>query len=629
MQTLVRDRTHEFFAGYIPGLGCGSIRVRVASANDLGNPDLATLDEALESYIGAERPGEAVDQGPVPQRLIGRLIHWTRWIMWAAGYPRFHNATHTRSTDSRGTMFHISLPCPCDSASVAIQALDFVVLAINRVLADQPPGDEAEFQQLRTAVTSGPGGMNTLRFLEAAEDAGIPWQRIQGNVYQFGWGMRGQWLDSSFTENTSFIATRLAHDKMATARVLRSAGLPAPEHMRVGSADAAVQAAERLGYPVVVKPSDLDRGQGVAADLKDAAGVREAFARARALSANVLVERFYPGADYRLQVFNGDVFWAVHRVPGGVEGDGESTIAALLEKLNADPMRGPPGSPLLKQIQLDDEARTLLSEQGLDTRAVPGKGEFIRLRRTANVATGGVPVPVLEQAHPDNLELARRVAAIMRLDLVGLDLLMPDIRRSWLEVGAVICEVNAQPQLSPQLPAFLLERLVHGQGRIPVVLVMGALTDPDWAHALAALPVPASSVVGIATPEGLEIRGARASTTAGNLYRRGQALLRDPSLGAAVLVMDRAEDISAGLPVDRFDHLLLMGPPADNGETAWAEWQKLAERFARLATGSVLVNAADGEWRKRADLLPHSRMLEVEPEDLAEILADNALEVVP
>jgi hypothetical protein len=61
----------------------------------------------------------------------------------------------------------------------------------------------------------------------------------------------------------------------------------------------------------------------------------------------------------------------------------------------------------------------------------------------------------------------------LRLDLAGVDLLVPDIARSWRETGGGICEVNAQPQLSGHLPRSLLPKLVSRRGRIPVVVLIG------------------------------------------------------------------------------------------------------------------------------------------------------------
>ena len=52
----------------------------------------------------------------------------------------------------------------------------------------------------------------------------------------------------------------------------------------VYDAEEAVEEAERLGYPVVVKPLDGHHGKAVAIDLKSPEEVRGAFDKARELS---------------------------------------------------------------------------------------------------------------------------------------------------------------------------------------------------------------------------------------------------------------------------------------------------------------------------------------------------------
>ena len=122
----------------------------------------------------------------------------------------------------------------------------------------------------------------------------------------------------------------LAHNKELTATLLRQAGFPAATHLAVGDAEQAVTAARQIGYPVVVKPGDQERGIGVAAHLVDEASVRAAYQRARQHSSHILVERHVHGKDYRLTVLNGRLIKTVYRRPGGIVGDGQHSIEELL-----------------------------------------------------------------------------------------------------------------------------------------------------------------------------------------------------------------------------------------------------------------------------------------------------------
>ena len=90
------------------------------------------------------------------------------------------------------------------------------------------------------------------------------------------------------------------------------------------TADQAVRAAERIGYPVVVKPLDGNHGRGVCLDLQDEADVRAAFPIAKEQSRRgvIVVESLIVGKDYRCLVIDGRIAAIAERVPASVTGDG-------------------------------------------------------------------------------------------------------------------------------------------------------------------------------------------------------------------------------------------------------------------------------------------------------------------
>jgi cyanophycin synthetase len=553
----VQVKRLQALPGYLPGTTVPCATYAVAIPGD--GLDRSVLDSA-DAEFAAALPGytEALAAAPGDWPAVARVGAAAQAVLLAGGWPVPAELGIHRID---GKPPQITLPAPMPPA-----LMDSVVQWAAAVLCDLAGG--AGFQTSRRRLDrlldvlsrDAPKGMNTSRFLLAARALGIPQRRLWGNVYQFGWGSAARRLDSSFTDATPQMATRLARSKIATAHVLREAGLPVPDHAPAESEDRAVRIAERLGYPVVVKPADQDGGRGVSADLRTEAAVRKAWRVAREASPSVLVEKHFHGNDHRLQVFGGAVFWAVHRVPGGVLGDGRRTVRALLDEVNADPRRGPRGSnALLKHIDLDDEALELLAEQSIGVDSIPAAGQFVRMRRAANVASGGHPVPVLEQAHPDNLALGARAARILGLDLAGIDLLIPDIRVSWLESGAAICEVNAQPQLSPRLPELLLKSMLPRGGRIPAVVVAGACPAQRWAElAMALRPF---GRVGLAAPAEVSIEGTCVLPRPRDAFQAGWSLLADPGVDAVLLHVSGPEALARGMPFDRFDVLVAGDAP--------------------------------------------------------------------
>lgn len=406
-------------------------------------------------------------------------------------------------------------------------------------------------------------GSNVPRFVQAAYELGYPIRALPGGVYQYGVSQRARWLDSSFTDVTPNLSAKLARSKVWASALLKQMGLPVPAHQLVNNVDAAVQVAQHLGYPVVVKPADMDGGLGVAAGLDTDEEVRLAFVAAQQHSKQILVEKHVEGRDYRLTVFNRQVIWAIERVPGGVTGDGHHTVEQLVGQLNADPRRGIGAHSPLKALAWDEEAKQLLQRQKLQEDSVPDAGQFVRLRRAANVASGGTPLAVFEQVHPDNSRLAVRAAEALRLDLAGVDLLIPDISRSWRETGASICEVNGQPNLGQTTAAHLykpiLKQLIPGSGRVPTFLIVGATNPSVWLAAVSGALATQGLRVGTVGPQGVSLGGEWLTEEAVSLYAGGQMLALDRSAEAIVAAINDDDCLRTGLPLDRYDCLILAG----------------------------------------------------------------------
>ena len=591
--------------GYLPGMGQPCVVVELALASQVSRQGLAALDRLIFELLPASGLGAPLHPSVEGHGLLSRLVSGTLTILDRAGMPLAARPMIVGRREGLNAALSLALPSyGADQAT--FEALRWVASLMNLALGGQPVASElAGLPELVKKIgLQAPRGLNTKQFLHAAHTAGIPVTHVWRNVFRFGWGSRARLLDSSFTDETPLIAARLARNKQAAALVMRAAGIPVPRHEVAHNADHAVRIAGEFGYPVVVKPADQDGGRGVAAGLPSEQAVRKAFAAARALSGEVLVEQHAEGNDYRLHVHKGEVFWASHRVPGGVTGDGTSTVAQLLEALNADPLRGVGANSVLKRIDLDEEANDLLAEQGLTSQSSPAAGLFVRLRRTANVSRGGVPVPVLHEAHPDNLALAARAARVVGLDLAGVDLLMPDIGRSWQETGAAICEINAQPQYNPPVFAIALQRLVPHHGRIPVVVVLG---DEDRgfyqrvADALARLGRP-----GIATGQEIRVGSQVVSRGPLSVYDAGRALLVDPAVDVAVIGIPDLAVLATGMPVDSFDVLVLAGP-MKGGNTAahWQRWRAFSAELASMCHGSIIVNQDCAEWAAPGELHPN------------------------
>jgi cyanophycin synthetase len=447
--------------------------------------------------------------------------------------------------------------------------------------------DEKKIQHILSVLKhEAPIGKNTLPMIRAAQSLDIPWHRVFGNLYQFGQGRRSRLFDSSISDQTPFIAVTLAQNKLQTSALLRAQGMPTPVNRHIRHAEDAIRFAEENGYPVVIKPSDCDRGLGVGCCLETVTQIIDAYANAKKHSDSIMVEKFIEGKDHRIHVFQGRAYRVRHRTPGGVIGDGKSTVEALLAILNADPNRGLPDSnSRLVKITLDEDANTQLARQGLNLRSIPTSGEYVQLRAIANVSSGGISEEVpIEEVHPDNLFLAERAVNTLKLDLAAVDFLIPDIRKSWLDIGGGICEINAKPQFGEDAPAMIFKRIFADRGRIPIIAILSDQHDNSWINPLRTKISEQDIQLGYLSPDGTWIGQQRIAKGVENgAYTQASCLLRDTNVEAILMHADQSISKN-GSPCDRIDLLVI-----DSSLNQQAEVQ-LASLLAQISQSVLQID---------------------------------------
>ena len=553
--------------GYVNGLHHVSLRAELEFDATQAPGDWLPALEAHLTQAFADEAGPAPNK---PERfedlaldLAHRILYWVFQLHFSARLPVYEPG-FVRGDAANPDCVVLHFAAVDRAHAIAQDALAWVLDAFNTAASGTPlDACLARLPEVVQRMAKVPGlPTNTPQYLRAAWDLGIPFESVEPPIYQLGQARRSRWMDSTLTDQTSQIAARLARNKVHTAAILRRAGMPGPIHLLVTDARQAVTAASRLGYPVVVKPADLDRGEAVAAGLQTPEEVTQAYEVARKVSPHVLVEKHFQGRDYRVTVFNGQMILAVERIPGGVTGDGKSTVAQLVAALNADPRRGRGKHALMKILDLDAEADRTLAREGLTRDSVPEANRYVRLRRASNVMIGGTPLDVTTQVHPDNRDLAIRATAALRLDFGGVDFVIPDLAKSWLETGALICEINSQPSIGVRgahVFADVIRSLVEGDGRIPIAVIVGAAETRTMGTSIATQLEAAGITTGWADRDGATIAGQRASTGALTAFQGAQVVLADNRVGALVLFVNGMGLLRTGLPFAQFDVLAFAG----------------------------------------------------------------------
>lgn len=416
-----------------------------------------------------------------------------------------------------------------------------------------------------------PGGRSTVPVLGEAFRRGIPYRHLGGGIYQLGWGCHGVLVDRSAQETDSAIGSQMSQNKQMTTALLTRAGLPASRHLAVTSVGDAMSAAEELGWPVVVKPTNRDRGEGIAVNVNDRETLERAFHAAAGLSPVVLVERQVIGVCHRLYVYRGRLLFAVKRLPKAVRGDGRNTVAELVAQANAQEQAKPPWSRL-KPFPADTLARECLAGAGLSLEAVPDDGELAPLRPIQSDAWGGVVEEMTATIHPANVAIANRAARLFRLDSAGVDLITGDISRPWYENGAILNEINYAPLLtdgpiSGDYLAPYVAGMVSDNGRIPVEAFVGGDRAVEAACARQR-ELLGQGVAAFATchRETLDPEGRHLSIPRAGLFERCVALLMNPQVEAVILGVQTDEWLQRGLPVDRLSSVTFV-------DTALRDWR--------------------------------------------------------
>jgi cyanophycin synthetase len=530
----------------------------------------ALLPALVEHHCGVgERGGflqrlqEGTWAGHVLEHVVIELLN-------LAGMPTGFG--QTRSTSQRGVYRMVFRARDEQVARSALaQGHRLLMAAINDERFDVADA----VAKIREQVDDSYLGPSTAAIVAAATDRRIPHIRLNdGNLVQLGHGARQRRIWTAETDRTSAIAQNIAHDKDLTKRLIAGCGVPVPQGRAVATPAEAWEAAQDIGLPVVVKPSDGNHGRGVTLDLRTEADVAAAFGVAERHGSEVLVEHHVPGDEHRLLVVAGKVVAAARGETASVTGDGRSTVNQLVDaQINSDPRRGTGEGHPLNRLDIAEDGVILadLARQGLAPDAVPEAGRKVLIQRNGNVA-----IDCTDQVHPEVEHVAALAARIVGLDIAGVDLVAQDIARPLHEQGGAIVEVNAGPGLLAHLkPAVGQPRpvgraivdalfpedtddgyagrvpMIGIAGRIPITGIAGSRHTARIARMVAWLAQLRGLRVGLACADGLYLDRRCLGTGDARRFDVAHRLLVNRNVQAAIFESDARCMLRDGLPYDR------------------------------------------------------------------------------
>ncbi len=469
-------------------------------------------------------------------------------------------------------------------------------------------------------------GPSTAAIVEAAVRRGIPYRRLtEGSLVQFGWGSKQRRIQAAETDRSSAIGESIAQDKELTKKLLEAAGVPVPQGRSVADIEDAWNAMNEIAGPVVVKPVDGNQGKGVTVNVLTREHLEIAYAAARKISDDVMIERFMPGSDFRMLVVGNQVVAAARREPPMVIGDGVHTVAELVEQVNRDPRRGEGHATSLTKMRIDSIAIARLELQGYTVDSIPKKGACVVLRNNANLSTGGSATDVTEDVHPDLAASAVAAAQMVGLDVCGVDVVCDSVLKPLEEQGGGIVEVNAAPGLRMHLkPSFGKGRMVGrfivssmfangDDGRIPLVAVAGTNGKTTTVRLIAHILGCQGLRVGMTNSDGVYIQGKRIDTGDCSGPKSARNVLMHPDVDAAVFETARGGILREGLAFDRCDVAVVtnigMGDHLGLNYISTVEDLAVVKRVVVqnvAPDGVAVLNAEDSMVAGMADMCPGS-----------------------
>ncbi len=602
---------------------CLEVWLDLGELEDYPSNQLPGMNERLTAWLPnmIEHHCGVGERGGFFQRLTegtwcGHVLeHVVIELLNLAGMPTGFG--QTRSTSQRGVYRMVFRARDEQVARAALkEGHALLMAAINDEKFDVP----AAVARLRDTIDDCYLGPSTAAIVAAATDRRIPHIRLNdGNLVQLGHGAKQRRIWTAETDRTSAIAEGIAGDKDLTKTLLAAVGVPVPKGVVVKSAQEAWEAAQDLGLPVVVKPTDGNHGRGVTLDLRHEADIAAAFELADSEGSEVLVERCIPGNEHRLLVVGGKVVAAARGEAAWVVGDGKHSVRQLIDlQINSDPRRGETEDFPLNRVKVDEDQvlQLDLKRVGLGVESVPEHGRRVLIQRNGNVA-----IDCTAEVHPEVAFAVGLAARTVGLDIAGIDLVAEDISKPLQAQGGAVVEVNAGPGLLMHLkPAEGLPQPV-GQaivdhlfgedesGRVPIVGVTGSADTSALARMVAWLLHLHGKQVGLACADGLFLGARQVEKKVKRPFDAAHRLLMNRRVDAVVAENAANSILSDGLAYDR----CLVGVVTDltlSDSLHHHDVREAAQLFKVLRTqvdvvlpeGAAVLNAEDPQVAAMAEL---------------------------
>lgn len=417
------------------GLKGPSVSFAVSGASDLHyNEPAATLIDAL---IGGEWEEPELEGGPIPptSEPARQLLGWVYRALKQAEWPVYQLAAFEPSgTGDLDGDYHF----PTRISAQFLPTRLFRLLLNNTWLEPDAAWNADDFRAaltatLKMAERTGLKGSNQRWVLLELLRRGQTLTEIMRGIYQVGEPSQRRFIRGSVTDGARRLLSEIQLDKLATIRLLGLNDIPTTKALRVINEAGLFEVAERVGYPVVIKPSDGAQGSGVFCNVQDKAQLKTIAESYPIKYDTLILEKFIHSDSLRVTLYGERIIQIAIRKYPMIVGNGLDTVHSLIEtqyerpfKVEADGYTDYRDHIKVEKFLEDPNFHSVLKQQGHAINTIPEKDEAVIIGYTSNYSVGAT-MRVIDSLSEDTLimKAAKEVGAIFGSDVLGIDFLIP------------------------------------------------------------------------------------------------------------------------------------------------------------------------------------------------------------
>ncbi|SDJ27445.1 hypothetical protein [Natribacillus halophilus] len=247
---------------------------------------------------------------------------------------------------------------------------------------------------------------------------------------------------------TSDETISIAENKSTAYEYMQKNDVPVPKSKTFtfskSSIDEMCNYGEKLGYPLVVKPTDRGGGKGVFTNITSRKEIEECILNVRDefRVEEVIIEQYFEGGvDYRFFVIKDKVIAVAKSYSSNIIGDGVNNIEHLISKRNKEIRKNV--ATKNRSIVIDDDLKTFLDEQNKSLEYIPKNKERVFVRRHGTYLGKRLNVDCTESVDPKFKEYAiKALNAIPGLPTGSIDMVINEEKNE-----GIVNEINTKGEI--------------------------------------------------------------------------------------------------------------------------------------------------------------------------------------